>query len=252
MTTSRFVTIAAVALLAATLGKAQTAPAQQATAAPPRPPLIHTQIDLGYVSTAGNSRVRTLNAAEQVVVRPGSWTFTQAFAVVNGSTSGVETANNLKAGLRADYTVGSGFRVYALGTFYRNRFAGIARRFEEAVGLAYGVLKGPTHVFDVEGGAGRIQQTASDGTTQQNWTSRVATRYRFSFATSAYAEQKVELISDLQGLRNELLTSESALTAPLSGNIALKLGYTVRFASQPRPTFKSTDTVLSVGLQLQF
>lgn len=245
---------ACVALAVLSMASAAPAPAQAPPPPPqpPAPPLIHTQIDLGYITTSGNTDVRTLNAAEQLVVRPGAWIFTQSFAIVNGSTAGVETANNLKAGLRADRTIGAGFRVYALGTFYRNRFAGIARQFEEAVGLAYGVLPGPTHLLDVEAGAGRNQQTALDGTTSQYWTSRAAARYRFTFASSAYAEQKVEVISDLQALDNELVNTESALTAPLSTKIALKLGYTVRFASRPQPTFKKTDTVLSVGVQVQF
>ena len=224
------------------------------TAAPPapKPPLAHVQVDLGVVSTAGNTSVRTINAAEQLVLRPGAWTFTQTFAIVNGYTSGVETANNLKAGLRADRAVGAGFRVFALGSFYRNRFAGIARQFEEDVGLAYGVLAGPTHVLDVELGTGRQEQTGSDGTSSGYWTSRVAARYRYNFAAAAYAEQKVELISDLQSFDNELLNTETTLAAPLSTHVALKLGYTVRFASRPQPTFKKTDTVLSAGLQLQF
>ncbi len=244
-----------VALAVLLVACAVPAPAQNPPAAPqpaPKPPLLHTQVDLGYVSTAGNTSVRTLNLAEQLVVQPGGWVFTQTFAITNGYTGGVETANNLKAGLRADRTVGAGFRVYALGTFYRNRFAGIARQFEEAVGLAYGVLAGPKHVLDVEAGAGRNQLKGSDGTQKDYWTGRAAARYRFNFATSAYAEQKVELVSDLQNLDNELLNTETNLAAPLSTHVALKLGYTVRFASQPQPTFKKTDTVLSAGLQLQF
>lgn len=241
--------LAALSLAWAVRGPAQApAPAQPA----PQPPLLHTQIDLGLVSTAGNTSVRTLNVGEQLVVRPGGWTFTQSFAIVNGYTSGVETANNLKAGVRADRTVGAGFRVFALATFYRNRFAGVARQFEEDVGVAYGVLAGPTHILDVEAGGGRNQQTGTDGTTSQYWTSRVAARYRYTFAANAYAEQKAELTSDLQQLDNELLNTETTLAAPLSTHVALKLGYTVRFVSQPQPTFKKTDTVLSAGLQLQF
>ena len=69
---------------------------------------------------------------------------------------------------------------------------------------------------------------------------------------NAYAEQKVELISDLQQFDNELLNTETSLAAPLSTHVALKLGYTVRFVSQPQPTFRKTDTVLSAGVQLQF
>jgi putative salt-induced outer membrane protein len=221
--------------------------------APPAPPaLLHTQIDLGFVNTAGNSSVRTLSLAEQFVVQPAPWKLTQTFTIVNGYTSGVETANNLKAGLRADYAVGARLHLYALFDFYRNRFAGVARQFEEAGGLAYGLLTGPTHVLDVEAGAGRTQLTGPSGPVRQYWTSRLATRYRVNFTKLAYAEQKLELISDLQDLPNELLNSETALVAPLSQNVALKLGYVVRFANRPQPTFKKADTILSAGLQLQF
>ena len=224
--------------------------AQAPPAAPP--PLLHTQVDLGFVNTAGNSSVRTLNVAEQFVVQPAPWKFTQTFSIVDAYTSGVETANSLKAGVRADYAATSRFKLYGLLGYYRDRFAGVARRFEESGGLAYGALTGPTHLLDVEAGAGRTQQAGSSGPVQQYWISRLALRYRVNFTTLAYAEQKVELISDLQDLPNELLNTESALVAPLSQNVALKVGYTVRFANRPQPTFKKTDTVLSAGLQLQF
>ena len=223
-----------------------------AAPAPPPPPLVHLQIDLGFVNTAGNSSVRTLNVGEQLVVQPAPWKFTQSLSLVDAYTSGVETANELKAGLRADHAVGARFKVYGLLGFYRNRFAGVARRFEESAGLSYSVLAGPTHLLDVEAGAGRTQQAGPTGPVQQYWLSRLALRYRINFTTLAYAEQKVELLSDLQDLPNELLNTETALAAPLSRNVALKLGYTVRFANRPQPTFKKTDTVLSAGLQLQF
>ncbi len=215
-------------------------------------PLVHTQIDLGFVNTAGNSSVRTLNASEQVVVKPGPWAFTQTFAIVSGYTAGVESANNLKLGLRVDRTLTDGLRAYALGTFYRNRFAGIARQFEEAVGLGYDILGGPKHVLGVEVGAGRNQLTGVTDTTTQYWTARTAVRYRFNFAAAAYAEQKVEVISDLQNLPNELVNTETSLAAPLSTHVALKIGYSLRFANRPQPGFKKADTVLSSGLQLQF
>jgi putative salt-induced outer membrane protein len=234
---------------------APTAALSQAPApapSPPPPPLIRTQIDVGLVSTSGNSSVRTLNVGEQLVVNPAPWKFTQAFSVVNSSTADVETVNTLTAGLRADYSVGARFRFYALATFTRNRFAGIARRFEEAVGLAYGVLTGPKHLLDVEAGAGRTEQTGTTGPSQQFWVSRLAAHYKLNFTSHAYFDQKVEDMADLEDLNTMFINTESSLVAPISSTVALKLGYMVRYANRPQPGFKKTDAILSAGLQLQF
>jgi len=224
----------------------------QAPAPPPLAPLIKTQIDLGFVSTSGNSSVRTLNVGEQLVVKPDPWKFTQTFAIVNGYTGGVETVNTLTAGLRADYSVGSGFRLFALGHFTRNRFAGIARRFEEAAGLAYGLLAGPANILDFEAGAGRNQQTGAAGPVQAYWVGRLAARYKLNFTSRAYFELKVEDLGDVENPKNMLINSESSLVAPISNNVGLKLGYIVHVANQPEPGFKKADTILSAGLQLQF
>jgi putative salt-induced outer membrane protein len=228
------------------------APAAGMAQTPATAPLIRAQIDLGLVSTSGNSRVRTLNVGEQLVVRPEPWRFTQTFSVVNGYSGGVETVNTLAAGLRADYSVGARFRLYALGQFTRNRFAGIARRFEEAVGLAYGLLAGPVNILDFEAGAGRNQQIGALGPLQQYWVSRLAVRYRFNFTSRALFEQKVEHLADFENLKNMFINTESALVAPISNNVGLKLGYVVHFANQPQSGFKKADTILSAGLQLLF
>ncbi|HXY20424.1 MAG TPA: DUF481 domain-containing protein, partial [Gemmatimonadales bacterium] len=176
MTVRCWPVVLAAAVAAPVGGVSQTpapSPAPAAAPAPP-PPLVKAQVDLGLVSTSGNTSVRTLNVGEQLVVNPAPWKFTQTFAIVNSHTAGVETANTLTAGLRGDYAMSSRFRLYGLVDYTRNRFAGIARRFEEAVGLAYGALTGPTTVLDLEAGAGRNEQAGVTGPTQSYWTGRLA------------------------------------------------------------------------------
>lgn len=218
---------------------------------PPPPPLVKAEIDLGFVSTSGNTSVRTLNVGEQLSVKPGPWKFGETFAIVDGYTGGVETANNIAAGVRADYSVSSRFRLYALVNFTRNRFAGIARRFDEAAGLAYGVLTGPVNVLDVEAGAGR-QQNVVMGPLQEYWVGRLAVHYHLNFTTRASFDQKVEDLGDVDNPKNMLINTESSVVAPISNNAGLKLGYIVHFANQPQPGFKKADTILSAGLQLLF
>jgi putative salt-induced outer membrane protein YdiY len=230
-------------------------PAAAHVAPPPTtpPPRWRAELDVGVVSTSGNSSVRTINAGELVGFAPGLWRFTQTFSLVYGYSDSMETANALKTGVRADYAVGTRFLLFALGSFTRDRHAGIARRFEEAAGLAYVLLAGPANVLDLEAGAGRSQQTATGGTLLQYWNARVALHYRLNFTSHASFEQKAEVLTDLENPKNLLVNTETSLVAPVSSTVGLKLGYVVRFANEPpSATVKKTDTVLSAGLQLHF
>jgi putative salt-induced outer membrane protein YdiY len=48
------------------------------------------------------------------------------------------------------------------------------------------------------------------------------------------------------------VNAESALVAPLSDLLSLKLGYSIRYDKLPEPGFEKTDRVFSSGLQINF
>jgi len=115
---------------------AGVSPARWAAAAdePPPKPLKATG-DFGYVSTAGNSDVTTLNSSDKIEYTSGRWLFTQDGAAVWGTDHGIENAGAYLLSLRADYKLAERIGVYALGSWRRNTFAAIARQFDESVGL---------------------------------------------------------------------------------------------------------------------
>ncbi len=240
------------ALAGAVLAAPRGAPAQQP--APPPPPLARTTVDLGFVSASGNTSLRTLSLAEQFVLQPGAWKFTQVFSIVNGSTNGVETANTIRAGLRGDYTFVDHLRLYASALYERNRFAGIARRFEEQAGLSFGALAGPVHVLDLEAGAGLNQQATPSAAVSDFWLGRAAVHYRFVFRPNTYLDEKLEVLQSLQASANRRINSDFAVVAPLAKGIALRVGHTLRFVNQlPDTTVHfHADQTVSAGLQIVF
>lgn len=245
------VRILGVAAVAAALAAPRAAPAQ-APAAPP--PLTRTTIDLGFVSASGNTSIRTLSLAEQFVLQPAPWKLTQSFSIVNGYTNSVETANTIRAGLRGDYTFVDHVRAYASALYERNRFAGIARRFEEQLGLSWGALVGPAHVLDFEAGAGLNQQSSPSAAVQDYWLGRAAVRYRFTFRPNTYLDEKLEVLQSLQSSDNRRINSDFALVAPLAKGIAMRFGHALRFVNSVPDTtvhFHSDQTV-SAGLQIVF
>ena len=66
---------------------------------------------------------------------------------------------------------------------------------------------------------------------------------------SAFGQQVIELLANMEHSDDRRVNSETSLVAPLSKRIALKLVYAIRFGDQPEPGFKKTDRVFTTGIQ---
>jgi putative salt-induced outer membrane protein len=231
---------------------APTARTTQAAAAAAEKPVTSFTTDLGYVATSGNTRVSTMNIAERVVHSRGFWRFEQVLGIVYGEADGEENANLLRAGLGAEYALRPWVGLATGALYDRNRFAGIARRTEEYLGLVFRVRQAAQDTLRIETGASLTQQLGVDGVQNDFPAARVAAWYKRMFGASAFFLQTIETVPNLEVSEDYRINSESALVAPLSRRVALKLGYIVRFDNLPEVGFEKTDRILSSGLQVSF
>ena len=218
------------------------------------PPPVAFTGDLGFVNTAGNSEVTTLNLGERLTYRTAGWVLGEFFNVIYGETDGKESTSLWKAGVRVDREITLRLAAFGLGGWERNKFAGISRRFEEALGLAYKVLTGGKSQLGFEAGVSLNQQRSTlAGVADDNFVAgRAAGRYRYNFSESAFLTQLLEFLPNLEESDDYRLNSETALVAALSKQMALKLGYVVRFDNLPEPGFKKTDRLFTSGIQVNF
>ncbi len=222
---------------------------------PPRP--IEFTGDIGLVNAAGNSRVTTINLGDRLLVRVGKVLLTQTFAMVYGRSEGEVNANNRQARVRAEYPAGGRVLAYGFVGYERDRFAGIARRFDEGAGISWAAVRGDQNELQVEAGLGFAQERVypdpeEDLTISRRYLSgRLASRYRHRFTETAYLQQSVEFLPDLEHGLGHRLTSESALVAPLSRRIALKVTYLIKYnRTPPSAELVKTDRMLTTGLQV--
>lgn len=231
---------------------APTARTVQTVVAPAERPATSFVTDFGYVATSGNTRVSTVNVAERLVHTRGFWRFEQTLGIVYGENDGEENANLLRAGIGAEFAFRPWVAVATGALYDRNRFAGIARRTEEYLGLVFRVLQAPRDTLRIETGASLTQQTGVDGVANNFPAARVAAWYKRTLSTNAFFLQTLETIPNLEVTEDYRINSESALVAPLSRRMALKFGYVVRFDNLPEVGFLSTDRIFTSGLQVSF
>ena len=234
------------ALAATALAVSATASAQA-----PKPATTFTG-DLGFVSASGNTELTTLNLGEKISHTDGKWALSQLAAYVYGETSKKESANQLRLALRADYAMNPRFGAYAAAQFERNSYAGFNRRTDELLGLLWRAIIAPMDSLGVEAGAVFTQQDNVDGSTESFPSGRAAGNYKHLFSKAAYFQQLVEYLPNLKTSGEYRFNSESALVAPISAHIGVKVGYALRYDSAPPPKFGTTDRVFTTGIQLSY
>ncbi len=85
---------------------------------------------------------------------------------------------------------------------------------------------------------------------------RLGLDYKHSFTELAYFQQTGEYLPNLSDSEAYLMNTESALVAPLSRRLGLKLSYVVRYNNAPpvreNVRLKTTDTFFSSGITVSF
>lgn len=225
-------------------------PGRAASAQDPDP--VRLTVDLGFVSTSGNTAVTTFNMGEKLTYTTGRWTFGHAAASIYGETDGSSTAEQYDAALRAEYSLGPHFLAFAGATWYRNTFSGITSRFVEGVGLGWKAIQASRDSLRLDAAITANQETNLALVQATFAASRAGLAYQHLFGPSTAFTETVEWVSSLEDSDDQRVVSETALTAPISRQIALKATYVIRFDNQPEPGFKDTDRVFTTGLQIVF
>ena len=216
----------------------------------PAPRRVEFTGDIGFVNTAGNTETTTFNVGEKLTYRLTSFTVQQFFAVVHGSTDGQTTNGLWRTGLRGDYTLTPRLLLYGSVGFDRNRFAGIQRRFEEGLGAGVKVLTGERDKLEFEAGVAFTQQRSTLDVEDKFTSARAAGTFKHGFTESAYFQQLVEVLPNLEETDDLRINTETALVAPLSKRLAVKVSYVIRYDKLPAPGFKTTDRLLTSGVQI--
>ncbi len=208
---------------------------------------------VGFVNTTGNAELTSVSVDQALKFSAGPWALRQTFGTVYGENAGTVNTSLWRANLRGDRAFGEVASLFVLSAWDRNTFAGIDSRLEESLGLALKAISAERRTLSFEFGAGAVQQwNGNDGGYQTFPSARASSTYRQNFTSTAYVQQAVEVLPNLRESKDLRINTESSLVAPISTRIGLKMSYVLRYDGLPQPGFKTTDGILTTGLQITY
>lgn len=209
--------------------------------------------DIGYVATAGNSSAETLNLGDKFSAKIDDVTLSQAFALVYGESDGKPVTSLYRASLRIDKGLKTqGLFAYGLLNWERNVFSGLASRVSGALGLSAKVINNDADKLVIESGFSLTRQRATEtkGRDLDFLGGRAATTYTHLFGERSTFSQAVEVLPNFRETEDLRVNTETALVAPLTRKISIKLSYVIRYDGLPSEGFLTTDRLFTSGIQV--
>ena len=254
----------------AAAGKAADAAQKAVAAAAPNPVIWSGTVALGLIALTGNSQTITFstNGAFERKSRDWIWGI-KTFAAYGNNTAagaGISTVTALAAGLqiRGDRRFSDVLSVYLLGGVDTDHLKSIESRpfgesgvsiiwFDEKIGdleksifrTDLGFRYGHEYRFFYYGAGAPARQDGVDIVAP-----RVGAFYRYAISKDVIFSEDASALENLVGTTRALVTSTTKLSSRLTEKVALGVGFAVNYDSAPPPLKVSTDTALTVSLEI--
>jgi putative salt-induced outer membrane protein len=207
-------------------------------------------LDFGLVNATGNSEFTSANLGEKATWAKGRWGLSQTGKVLFGETDNVRTTESYDFNVRGERGLSARIGVFVFAAYQRDPFAGLASRWSGGPGVAVGLVRSVRDTLNLEGALTEQSERTTAAIERSFAAPRVAAVYKHTFKGNASFAQSLEWLANLETSEDYRLNSETALVAPLSSKIGLRVSYLIRFDNLPEPTFKTTDRILTTGVQI--
>jgi putative salt-induced outer membrane protein YdiY len=221
---------------------------------------FRASLGLGASLSSGNSKSSNLSLAGEAVRATERDKTTLYGSLQYARSSGTTTSEQLRLGGRQDHDLGE--TVFAFGglDFERNKFSNLKLRSQLSGGVGYHAIKTPSTTFDLFGGLGYTAETYFEPALVGG-----ATRDSYGYLTLMLGEESSHRLSDTTSLKQRLTllpnlrdrgeyraTWDAGISVAMSKVLNLTVGLAVAHNSDPGPGRKTTDTLLTTGVSVNF
>lgn len=227
---------------------AQTAAPAGSAPPPPESPWSGN-VSLGFLSTSGNTETTTYKTSFEIAYEVDKWKHTFSGASNGAEDTDESTAESYQLSWKSDYNFTERDYLYGLVNWNKDRFSGVVEQLSPSAGYGRRVLEGPTHILNLEIGAGYRDADRSDGTTESGAILRGGLDYNWIWSETSGFDQDLNIES---GSDNTYIESVSAIRARLVGDLNIVLSYTIKHNTDVPPGSEETDTLSAVSIEYAF
>jgi putative salt-induced outer membrane protein len=204
--------------------------------------------EAGLAIADGNSNSKTANAKVTVGRKVEAWEHALGLAWLYVRNDGVTSAKRWESFAKTQYSFGGGRTFWFGGARYeKDRFSGFDHQGVLDSGIGHKFLDSETTRLSGRVGVGykfwETLDTPRDKDGSIAGTAGLDFSHQFNASTSVFNKSGAEVTSGNNFLQNEL-----GVAVKMSDRLALALGYTVRYNSDPPAGFRKTDKLTTANL----
>jgi len=212
--------------------------------------------EAGWVLARGNTETNTANAKVDMVLDKAPWKYSFGGSGIYASDKNTSTAQRWEAHLQTNYDFSPRNFWFGGARYDDDRFSGFYYQASLTTGVGHKFIDSDTTKLSGQLGAGyKVLETrpslAEDGVTvipADKSTQAVASglvdySQKLTTTTSVLDKLTVEA-----GSQNTFVENALSLQVKINQSLALALGYSVRYNSDPPVGFRTTDTLTTVNL----
>jgi putative salt-induced outer membrane protein len=258
MSTTRTIATALLSLIPVVSALADDAPAP--------PPPQHEFLgkgQFGFLDSKGNSDATSLNANLDILRYDDNWKNELYFAGLYGKNTGIVSAERWEFREQTDYNFSPSWFAFGGLHFEHDLFDGFVYQASLTGGVGYKILDTVSDKLQVQAGAGyrrlRPEVITKDDAgevigrdfqdAQGDLIGSLGIDYLHNFNKTTALTDKLSAES---GNLNTSLNNALALTVKMSTKLALSLGYSVLYNTNPIAPLKKLDQITTVNVQYAF
>jgi putative salt-induced outer membrane protein len=221
---------------------------------------FRASLGIGASLTSGNTRSASF-ALTGDAVRATEQDKTSLYgSSLYSRSGGVTTAEQLRLGGRYDYNLDTLWFGFGGLDFERNKLANLKLRSQLSGGVGYHLVNTPATVWDLFGGLAYSSDSFVEPALVAD-----AVRSRYAYPSLLLGEESSHKLSDTTSARQRLVlypnlktsgefraTWDAALSVAMSKAMNLTVGLGVAHNSDPGPGRKTTDMLLTSGVNVRF